>query len=398
MLVKCQNCPHLFYLPNLREVIIPILLGEAVFVILSRMAVLHCLPDSNKPICCFLLAFSHPILTDVKEYRCIIDFFLFFSSLDDKVPGLVRDISCLTVASCLVTFRLACVETVGTFWFTALLKWLHTLARAKWLFQFKSVGDEWRDTFCTPLTLLRDLFISECYRFHLKFEKRFFFYLKEKMPYETVLYLFTYHCSGSASSRNLYPSFSSNSWSFWAFSLHVSNFWLLLGFVPVPFASSPLEKKIFPLHLASLFPWQETKGRHCLWKSNPFQTCEHKVRLRESIALQTWSRAEEMRRCLGHSWAGAGGAAVKDKTAVLGSRIHARLPVCSPWPPRAPPSRCLWAELQWVLHKELQAGGEAPGSQLQPTDWRFDSLRLDTLTGITSAIICQPLFIFQRHG
>lgn len=189
MLVKCQNCPHLFYLPNLREVIIPILLGEAVFVILSRMAVLHCLPDSNKPICCFLLAFSHPILTDVKEYRCIIDFFLFFSSLDDKVPGLVRDISCLTVASCLVTFRLACVETVGTFWFTALLKRLHTLARAKWLFQFKSVGDEWRDTFCTPLTLLRDLFIFECYRFHLKFEKRIFFYLKEKMPYETVLCL-----------------------------------------------------------------------------------------------------------------------------------------------------------------------------------------------------------------
>lgn len=46
------------------------------------------------------------------------------------------------------------------------------------------------------------------------------------------------------------------------------------------------KKKIFPLHLASLFPWQETKGRHWLWKSNPFQTCEHKVRLGESIALQ----------------------------------------------------------------------------------------------------------------
>lgn len=26
-------------------------------------------------------------------------------------------------------------------------------------------------------------------------------------------------------------------------SLHVSNFWLLLGFLPVPFSSSPLEKK-----------------------------------------------------------------------------------------------------------------------------------------------------------
>lgn len=75
MLVKCQNCPHLFDLPNLREVIISTLLGEAVFVMLSRVAVLHCLPAYTEPICCFLLAFSHPILTDVKEYRCIIDFF-----------------------------------------------------------------------------------------------------------------------------------------------------------------------------------------------------------------------------------------------------------------------------------------------------------------------------------
>lgn len=104
MLVKCQNCPHLFDLPNLREVIISTLLGEAVFVMLSRVAV----PDCTKPICCFLLA-SHPILTDVKEYRCIIDFFLSFPSVDDKVPCLVRDISCLIVASCLVTFRLLLV-------------------------------------------------------------------------------------------------------------------------------------------------------------------------------------------------------------------------------------------------------------------------------------------------
>lgn len=108
MLVKYQNCPHLFHLPNLREVIISTLLGEAVFVMLSRMAVLHCLPDYTKPICCFLLAFSHPILTDVKEYRCIIDFF-FSPSVDDKILGLVRDISCLTVASCLVTFILLLV-------------------------------------------------------------------------------------------------------------------------------------------------------------------------------------------------------------------------------------------------------------------------------------------------
>lgn len=74
-------------------------------------------------------------------------------------------------------------------------------------------------------------------------------------------------------------------------SLPVSHFWLLLGFLPVPFSSTPLEKrkkKIFPLHLDSLFLWQETKGRHCLWKSNRFQICEHKVRLRESDALQNW--------------------------------------------------------------------------------------------------------------
>ena len=61
-------------------------------------------------------------------------------------------------------------------------------------------------------------------------------------------------------------------------------------------------------------------------------------------------------------------------------------------------SRCLSAELQWILHKKLQAGGKTPGSQLQPTDSRFDSLSLDTLTGITSTIICQSLFIFQWHG
>lgn len=101
---------------------------------------------------------------------------------------------------------------------------------------------------------------------------------------------------------------------------------------------------------------------------------------------------------MGDSWAGAGEAEVKDKTAVVGAGFIPRLPVCTPWPFWAPPGRCLWADLQWVLHKELQAGGRAPGSQLQPTDWRFDSLSLDTLTGITSAIICQSLFIFQRHG
>lgn len=83
------------------------------------------------------------------------------------------------------------------------------------------------------------------------------------------------------------------------------------------------KKKIFPLHLASLFPWQETKGRHCLWKSNPFQTCEHKVRLRESIALQT-RRCGRDGGCLGVSW--AGGAETKDKTAVVGSRNHSLAP------------------------------------------------------------------------
>lgn len=89
----------------------------------------------------------------------------------------------------------------------------------------------------------------------------------------------------------------------------------------------------------------------------------------------------------------------KQKTRQLwwGAGIIPWLPVCTPWPSQAPPSRCQWAELQWVLHK-LQAGGKARGSQPQPTDWRFDSLRLDALTGITSAIICQSLFIFRWHG
>lgn len=87
---------------------------------------------------------------------------------------------------------------------------------------------------------------------------------------------------------------------------------------------------------------------------------------------------------------------MKDKTAVGGSRIHS-LSVYTLWPSRTT-SRCLSAELQWILHKKLQAGGKTPGSQLQPTDSRFDSLSLDTLTGITSTIICQSLFIFQWHG
>lgn len=35
--------------------------------------------------------------------------FFFSPSVDDKILGLVRDISCLTVASCLVTFILLLV-------------------------------------------------------------------------------------------------------------------------------------------------------------------------------------------------------------------------------------------------------------------------------------------------
>lgn len=155
---------------------------------------------------------------------------------------------------------LACVETVGTFWFTALLfKCLYTLARAKLLFQFKSVGDEWRDTFCTRVTLLRDLFSSECYRFHLKFKKKALFFLPEDekalMKHFCASY-FTSHSSEVAYSRNLYRSFSSNFWLFWAFLSILVISGSCLGFFQYPSLHLHLKKKIFPLHLVSLFLWQ----------------------------------------------------------------------------------------------------------------------------------------------
>lgn len=71
----------------------------------SRVAVLCCLPE---PICYLPLAVSHPIVTDVKECRWTADSAPPPPHIDYKVqvPGLVRDISCLTLASCLVTFTL----------------------------------------------------------------------------------------------------------------------------------------------------------------------------------------------------------------------------------------------------------------------------------------------------
>lgn len=184
---------------------------------------------------------------------------------------------------------LACVEAVGTFWFTALLfKWLYTLARAKLLFQFKSVGDEWRDTFCTPVTLLKDLFIFECCRFHLKLKKKKRLLLKEENALMIHFFVccFTSHSLGVASWRNLCSSFASNFWLFWAFLSTLVISGSCLGLFQYPSLHLHLKKiKIFPLHLYSLFPWQETKGRHCLWKNNHFETCEHKVRLRESNAF-----------------------------------------------------------------------------------------------------------------
>lgn len=159
-------------------------------------------------------------------------------------------------------------------------------------------------------------------------KKKYFFLPKGENALMKHLCLFTSHYSVAASSKNLYPSFSSNSWLSWTFSSILEISGSCLGLFQYPLLHLHLKKRIFPLDLVSLFPWQETKGRHCLWKSNPFQSWEHKVRLRESIALQTWRCCACWRDggCLGDSWAGAGGAGVKDKTAVVGSRIHSPAP------------------------------------------------------------------------
>lgn len=149
---------------------------------------------------------------------------------------------------------LACVETVGTFWFTALLfKWLNTLARARLLFQFKSVGDEWRDTLCTPVTLLRDLFIFQCCGFYLKFKKILFFCLKKKMPWWTISAPLTSHSSRVAASRNLYLSFSSNLWLFWAFFSMLVIFGSCLGFFQYPSLHLHLKKKKSFLYILTFF-------------------------------------------------------------------------------------------------------------------------------------------------
>lgn len=268
MLVKCQNCPHLFDLPNLREVIISTLLGEAVFVMLSRVAVLHCLPAYTEPICCFLLAFSHPILTDVKEYRCIIDFF--FPSADDKVPGLVRDISCLTVASCLVTFRL-------------LLLW--RLWGPFDLQHYWSGCTPWQgpnDYFSSSLWVTSEethfVLLSHCWEIYLFLtvtdfiwrKKIYFFFLPKEENALMKRFCVSSHCSVVASSRNLSQLFL-QLLIVLGFFLHVSNFWLLLGFIPAPFASSLLEKKSFLCILPLFSLGRRQKGGTACGKVTPFR-------------------------------------------------------------------------------------------------------------------------------
>lgn len=189
--------------------------------------------------------------------------------------------------------------------------------------------------------------------------KKDFLCLKKKMKHFCVSY-FTSHSSGATSSRNLCPSFSSSFWLFWAFLSTLVISGSCLGFFQYPSLHLHLKKNIFPLHLDSLFPWQETKGRHCLWKSNRFQTCEHKVRLRESDALQIWrccawcrdgeivdvlgipalllgwrSRNERQDSCRGKR--NSFPVSLSTLSGLLGRRA----------------SRCLSAELQWILHKKL---------------------------------------------
>lgn len=247
---------------------------------------------------------------------------------------------------------LACVETVGTLWFTALLfKWLYTLARGKLLFQAKSVGDEWRDTFCSPVTLLRDLFIFECYRFYFiwSIKKR----LKKKMPQWTISVSLPLPLTGCFLRESLSQLFL-QLLIVPGLSFHVGNFWLLLGFLPVPFSSSPFEiKTLFPLHLESLFPWQETKGRKVTtfrpvntkwaWENHMLPRSGDAVPDGEiadvwaiPASLLGWrSRSERQDSCGGE----------QNSFPVSLSTLFGLL--------RRGASRCLSAELQWILHKKL---------------------------------------------
>ena len=157
----------------------------------------------------------------MKERRWMIEVFFFPPSIDESVQvlGLVRDISCLTLASWLLTFRLLLVWRLwGPFDLQhCYLSGCTPLQGPNYYFS----SSLWVMSEETHFALL-----SHCWEIYLflnvtdftSSKKRLFLPKEENalMKHFCVSY-FTSHSSGVASSGNLYPSFSSNFWLFWAF-------------------------------------------------------------------------------------------------------------------------------------------------------------------------------------
>lgn len=102
--------------------------------------------------------------------------------------------------------------------------------------------------------------------------------------------------------------------------LHVSNFWLLLGFLPVPFSASPLEKKNLSFTSWLSFPLAEDKREALLMEKLLLSDLwTQSERIRCSPALEVlflvWRREES--RCFGDSCTASGLEKQKWKTRQL---------------------------------------------------------------------------------
>lgn len=194
----------------------------------------------------------------------------FFPSADDKVPGLVRDISCLTVASCLVTFRL-------------LLLW--RLWGPFDLQHYWSGCTPWQgpnDYFSSSLWVTSEethfVLLSHCWEIYLFltvtdfiWRKKYTFFLPKEENALMKHFCVSSHYSVVASSRNLCPSFSSNSWLFWAFPSMLVISGSCLGLFQYPSLHLYLKKKSFLCILPLFSLGRRQKGGTACGKVTPFR-------------------------------------------------------------------------------------------------------------------------------
>lgn len=146
------------------------------------------------------------------------------------------------------------------------------------------------------------------------------FFLKKKMPWWTISVPLTSHSSRVAASRNLYLSFSSNLWLFWAFFSMLVIFGSCLGFFQYPSLHLHLKKKNLSFTSWLSFPLAGDKREALLMEKLLLSDLwTQSERIRCSPALEVlflvWRREES--RCFGDSCTASGLEKQKWKTRQL---------------------------------------------------------------------------------